>query len=149
MAASAKMPSDAAVRAWTRLNRAQRAVFGRIEAAVAEAGFPALTVYDALLELWRAPKRRLRQVDLEQALLFPQYSVSRLVDRLEKDHLVRRERCEADARVTWVAITEKGLKLREAMWPIYAEAIARHVGDKLSTAEAAALANMLEKLYKS
>ncbi|WP_340322240.1 helix-turn-helix domain-containing protein [Chelatococcus albus] len=55
-------------------------------------------VYDALLELWRAPDRRLRQVDLERAMLVRQYGISRLVDRLERDGLVRREPCSEAQR---------------------------------------------------
>jgi DNA-binding MarR family transcriptional regulator len=141
-------PSSEIVRAWTRLNRAQRFLFERIEGELKEAGLPPLVVYDALLELWRAPDKRLRQVDLEQAMLFPQYSISRLVDRLEKDRLVKRERCAEDARAYWVAITDKGLKLREAMWAVYGEALARHFGDKLGRAEASALSDALERLYR-
>ena len=141
-------PSSEIVRAWTRLNRAQRFLFERIESELKAGGLPPLIVYDALLELGRAPDRRLRQVDLEEAMLFPQYSISRLVDRLEKDRLVKRERCEDDARAYWVTITEKGMKLREAMWAIYGEALAHHLGAKLSKAEADALADALEKLYR-
>ena len=37
--------------------------------------------------------------------------ITRLVDRLEADGLVRRRRCEEDRRVVWVEITPKGLKL--------------------------------------
>jgi DNA-binding MarR family transcriptional regulator len=141
-------PSSEIVRAWTRLNRAQRFLFERIEAELKAAGLPPLLVYDALLELWRAPDKRLRQVDLEQAMLFPQYSISRLVDRLEKDRLVKRERCEDDARAYWVTITDKGLKLRDAMWQVYGAALARRLSDKLGKAEASSLADTLEKLYR-
>lgn len=142
-----KTPSEAAVRAWTRLNRAQRGLIEAMEAALKRAGFPPLAIYDALLELWRAPDGRLRQGDLERTLLFPQYSISRLVDRLENAGLARRERCAEDARAYWVVITPAGLALRATIWPVYADAIARHVGDRLSTAEATALADMLERLY--
>ena len=41
--------------------------------------------------------------------------ITRLVDRLEADGLVRRRRCEEDRRVVWVAITPKGLKLLDEM----------------------------------
>lgn len=142
-----RKPSQSAVRAWTRLNRAQRLVFDAIEAELKAAGFPPLDVYDALLELSRAPDRRMRQLDLRSAMLFRQYSMSRLVDRLEQDGLVRRERCADDARAQWIVITEKGLALRAAMWPPYADAIARVVGDKLSDHEADRIAKALEKLY--
>jgi DNA-binding MarR family transcriptional regulator len=41
--------------------------------------------------------------------------ITRLVDRLEADGLVKRRRCEEDRRVVWVAITPKGLKLLDEM----------------------------------
>src|SRR5712671_6567658 len=88
-----RLPSEAIVTAWTMLNRAQRLTLDRIESEVKAAGLPPLVWYDALLELWRAEGRRLRQVDLEHRMLFRQYGVSRLVGRLEQEGLVRRERC--------------------------------------------------------
>ena len=41
--------------------------------------------------------------------------ITRLVDRLEADGLVKRRRCEEDRRVVWVAITPKGLKMLDEM----------------------------------
>ena len=139
-------PSKSVVDVWIALNRARRYVFEAIEAELKSAGFPALAWYDVLLELWREPGGRLRQGDLERKMLFPQYGISRLVDRLEREKLVRRERCEDDARAHWVAICEKGLALRQRMWPLYAAAIQRHLGEKLSDKEAALIAEGLRKL---
>ena len=79
-------------------------------------------------------------------MLFPQYAISRLVDRLEHEKLVRRERCKDDARAYWVAINDKGLALRQRMWQLYAAAIQRHLGEKLSDQEAARIAEGLRKL---
>jgi DNA-binding MarR family transcriptional regulator len=110
------------------------------------AGLPPLAWYDVLLELWREPGGRVRQSDLEPRMLFPQYGISRLVDRLEREKLVRRERCEDDARAYWVAISDNGLTLRQRMWPVYAAAIQRHLGEKLSDQEAARIADGLRKL---
>ena len=107
---------------------------------------PPLAWYDVLLELWLEPRGRLRQGDFEHKMLFPQYGISRLVDRLEREKLVRRERCEDDGRAYWVAITDKGLALRERMWPLYAAAIQRCLGEKLSDQEAARIAEGLRKL---
>jgi len=139
-------PSKSVVDAWIALNRAQRRVFETIEAELKSAGQPPLAWYDVLLELWREPGGRLRQSDLEHKMLFPQYGISRLVDRLEREKLVRRERCEDDARAYWVAISDKGLALRQRMWPPYAAAIQRHLGEKLSDQEAALIAEGLRKL---
>jgi DNA-binding MarR family transcriptional regulator len=138
--------SKSVVDAWIVLNRAQRHVFAAIEAELKSAGLPPLAWYDALLELWREPGGRLRQGDLEHKMLFPQYGISRLVDRLEREKLVRRERCEDDGRAYWVVISDKGLALRQRMWPIYAAAIQRHLGEKLSEQEAARIAEGLWKM---
>ncbi len=139
-------PSKSVVDAWIALNRAQRHVVAAIEAELKSAGLPPLAWYDVLLELWRAPGGRLRQGDLEHKMLFPQYGISRLVDQLEREKLVRRERCEDDGRAYWVAISDKGLALRQRMWPVYAAAIQRHVGEKLPEQEAARIAEDLWKL---
>lgn len=139
-------PSKSAVDAWIALNRAQRWILEAVEADLKSAGLPPLVWYDVLLELWRAPGGRLRQSDLERRMLFPQYQVSRLVGRLEREKLVRRERCTDDARAHWVAISDEGLALRQRMWPIYATAIQRHLGERLSDPEAARLAEGLWKL---
>src|SRR5215467_5184198 len=139
-------PSKPIVDAWIALNRAQRYVFEAVESELKSAGLPPLAWYDVLLELWREPGGRLRQGDLEYKMLFPQYGISRLVDRLEREKLVRRERCTDDARAYWVAISDKGLALRQRMWPLYAAAIQRHVGEKLSDQEAARIAEGLRKL---
>src|SRR5258708_42948 len=139
-------PSKSVVDAWIALNRAQRHTFETIEAELKAVGMPPLAWYDVLLELWREPGGRLRQGDLEHKMLFPQYGISRLVDRLESEKLVRRERCTDDARAWWVEITDKGLALRQRMWPLYAAAIQRHLGEKLSDHEAAQIALGLRKL---
>lgn len=139
-------PSKSVVDAWIALNRAQRHVFEAIEADLKSAGLPSLVWYDVLLELWREPGGRLRQSDLERRTLFPQYHISRLVDRLEREKLVRRERCADDARAYWVAISDKGLALRQRMWSRYAAAIQRRLGETLSDQEAVRIAEGLRKL---
>ena len=139
--------SDAVVLAWARLNLAQRRVFEAVESEVREHGFPALAWYDVLLELWRrSPGCGLSQADLQQELLFAQYKLSRLIDRMEEAGLVRREPHPEDRRARWIVATEKGLALRAQIWPVYAAAIERHIGAKLSDTEAATLAALLGKL---
>src|SRR5262249_39743780 len=113
-------PSQQTVSAWARLVRVQHGLLGAIEAELKAAGFPPLPWYDALLELSRAPGGRLRPVELEKAMLLPQYSTSRLVDRLVKAGLVTRETCPVDGRGQFVAITAAGRDLQARMWTSYA-----------------------------
>jgi DNA-binding MarR family transcriptional regulator len=142
----AKEPSPQIVTAWARLVRVQQALLAAVESELKAAGFPPLAWYDALLELSRAEGGRLRPNALEAAMLLPQYSTSRLIDRLDEAGLVTREACPDDRRGQMVAITPAGRALRKKMWDAYAAAITRHVGQKLTNAEAQQLSEMLGKL---
>ena len=77
-----RKPSTEATAAWIRLMRIQSRVLDAVEQDLKKAGFPPLAWYDALLELSRAPTGEMRPVELERQMLIPQYSTSRLIDRL-------------------------------------------------------------------
>src|ERR1044072_3636630 len=139
-------PSDAVTRAWIRLNRARDRVLGAIEQDLKAGGCPPLAWDDVLLELSRAPEGRLRPLEIEKVTLLPQYNLSRLLDRLEKEGLVRREPCADDARGQWAVITERGRATQARTWKVYAKSIQKHVGEKLDDKAAAALAELLGRL---
>jgi DNA-binding MarR family transcriptional regulator len=144
--AVAQQPSKAAVTAWTRLVRAQQALVAAVERDLTEAGLPPLAWYDVLLELDRAPEGRLTPGALQDAVLLAQYNLSRLLDRLEAEGLVRRIPYPGDKRRQWLEITIDGRALRSRMWPAYAASLQRHVGAKLSVSEAQRLADLLTRL---
>jgi DNA-binding MarR family transcriptional regulator len=139
-------PAEETVTAWTRLVRAQQVVLSRIEAELKAADFPPLSWYDVLLELGRSGAGKLRPVELERRTLLAQYNASRLLDRMEKAGLIRREANPEDGRSQLISITAEGRALQKRMWRVYGAAIARHVGEKLKPAEAQALAQLLKKL---
>ena len=140
------MPSDSAVRAWTRLVRVQQTLLAAVERELKAAGQPPLAWYDVLLELERAENSRLRPNELERRLLLAQYNLSRLLDRLERADLIQRVPCDEDGRGQWVVLTPTGRERRERMWPCYARAIQSHVGGKLADGEADALVALLGRL---
>jgi DNA-binding MarR family transcriptional regulator len=142
----ARKPSPETTAAWTRLVRVQQAVLAAVEKDLKKAGYPPLAWYDALLELARAQNGALRPVELEGKMLLPQYSTSRLVDRLAAAGLVERKECPVDGRGQFVAITAAGRALQKRMWETYAAAIERHVGRKLSNKDAASLCDLLGRL---
>jgi DNA-binding MarR family transcriptional regulator len=146
MGAVPRSPSTETVAAWTRLVRVQQHVLAAVEKDLKAEGFPPLAWYDALLELSRAANGRMRPIELERALLLPQYSTSRLTERLTRAGLALREVCPLDRRGQFVAITAEGRALRERMWQAYAAAIERHVGTKLSNEDAGRLCELLGKL---
>ena len=139
-------PSAEATGAWTRLMRARTRVLDAVEQDLRKAGFPPLAWYDALLELARAPAGELRPVELERQMLIPQYSTSRLIERLVEEGLAARRECKADKRGQYVEITAAGRDLQKRMWSAYASAIEKHVGSKLSDTEAAQLCALLDRL---
>jgi DNA-binding MarR family transcriptional regulator len=141
-----RKPSTEATAAWIRLMRVQSRVLDAVELDLKKAGFPPLAWYDALLELSRAPTGELRPVELERQMLLPQYSTSRLIDRLVDEGLAARRECKIDKRGQFVEITETGRELQKKMWSAYSAAIEKHVGSKLSDADAAKLCALLDRL---
>lgn len=139
-------PTLATTRAWIALMRAQRRVLAAIEKDFKDAGLPPLGWYDVLWELVRAEAGRLRPFEIEARTLLAQYNLSRLIDRLEKEDLVRREAFDEDARGCWVVVTDTGRQMRARMWQTYARSIESHVGAKLSEVEAGKLAELLSRL---
>jgi len=141
-----KQPSDAVTRAWIGLMRAQRLVLAAIERELKHADLPPLAWYDVLLELARAQGGRLRPFEIEERTLLAQYNLSRLLDRLQREDLIRRESFDADGRGCWVVITEAGRDLQARIWAVYARAIATHVGARLDDERASTLAELLARL---
>ena len=139
-------PSEATVKAWTRLVRARETVLGAIERDLKAADCLPLAWYDVLLELVRAPEGRLRPFEIEKETLLAQYNLSRLLDRLEREGLVAREPCGDDGRGQWAVITDKGRGTQARTWKVYAKSIQRHVGDRLDDKAAGTLAELLGRL---
>lgn len=140
-------PSEAVVRAWIRLERAHRAALATVEGRLKAAGLPPLAWYDVLLELERAGEPGLRPFELQKAMLFAQYNLSRLIDRLSAKGYVARTASEEDGRGQVLTITKAGRAVRRKIWPVYAATIEAAVGAHLSDAEARTLGDLLEKLY--
>jgi len=141
------MPTQEAVRAWTRMARAQQRTLERIEGALKRAELPPLAWYDVLLELSReGAADGIRPFELERALLLPQYGLSRLIDRIARSGLIERRPCAEDGRGHLIAITGDGRELLGRMWPVYGGALAATVDARLTRAEAASLARLLDKL---
>jgi len=141
-----RKPSETAVTAWARLIRAQQALLERVEADLKEAGLPPLGWYDVLLELNRVEEGRLRQHEICGKVLLSKYNLSRLLDRLEEEGLVKRQPCKEDGRAAVVGITAAGRALQKKMWPVYEQAIERYFARHLSAGEAQQLAELMGRM---
>ena len=101
--------------AWRGMLRAHASLLHDMDAELTATHGLALRSYEVLLHLEDAPRRRLRMSDLSHSVLLSASGVSRLVDRLERDGLVRRERCSEDGRGYWAVLTTRGERtFREA-----------------------------------
>ena len=74
--------------------------------------------------------------------------ITRLIDRLEKQNLVERDRIDSDRRMSITRITKKGIKLVEEITPLV-ESSHRETTKNLSEAECKELSKLLEKYYKN
>ncbi len=80
-------------------------------------------------------------------MIEPSPDTTRLIDRLEKQEFVERDRSEKDRRMSITKITSKGLKLLEKMHPV----IVKEQSDiikKFTAAECRELSRLCEKLYQ-
>jgi DNA-binding MarR family transcriptional regulator len=103
------------IRTWIRFLATHSAITRELEARLMGSHGLTLSDYDVLVQLARAPERRLRNIDLAKAVVLTRSGVTRLVDGLEKDGLVARSSCPSDKRGTFVSLTDLGFhRLREA-----------------------------------
>jgi len=118
--------------AWRALISTNALVIDKIERELSAAELPPLGWYDVLLELSRASDRRLRMHELAQAVVLSRSGLTRLVDRLERAGLLRREPTPEDRRGAFAVLTDDGRDTLDQMWPVYAKGIAEHFGGHLS-----------------
>lgn len=135
-------PAEAsALAAYIKLMRAAESVTTRahlvLPAGVTITQFAAL---EALLH--RGP---LFQSELATKLLKSGGNLTLVVDNLERDGLVSRERDETDRRFIRVALTAKGRKFISTLFPRVAASLAREFS-ALTPAEQATLADLCKKL---
>jgi MarR family transcriptional regulator, 2-MHQ and catechol-resistance regulon repressor len=79
--------------------------------------------FEVLMRLARSPQQRLRMSDLAGQTSLSTSGVTRVVDRMDRDGLVRREACSTDRRSSYAVITEAGLARLAAILPGHLELI--------------------------
>lgn len=134
---------------WRLFLTAQIQVIEQIQARLADAQLPPLEWYDVLWTLKEIPDRRLRLSDLADRVLLSRSNLTRLLDRLEKNQLLRREPCPTDRRGTFAVLTEAGATMQKQMWAIYSEGIAAYFGDQLTDEEIKVMQQAFKKVLKA
>lgn len=77
----------------------------------------------ALMRLSRSPGRRLRMTDLAAQTRLSTSGVTRMVDRLERNGLARRETDPADRRGSYAVLTGAGVTRLARVLPPYLDAV--------------------------
>lgn len=102
-------------RGWIRLLRAHAALTRELSARLESAHNLSLRDFDVLVQLYEAPDRRLRRIDLARSVILSPSGVTRLLEGLERAGWVAKHHCELDNRVTWAVLTDAGAaKFEEA-----------------------------------
>ena len=131
---------------WRAFLRAHAQVTRRLEQdLLAEHDLP-LASYAVLVQLSEAPGRSLRMTELAERVLLSRSGLTRLVDRLVRDGLVKRQACPSDARGTLAVLTDAGSARLAAAWPTHLRGVVENVVSKLGPDELAVLGTLLSRL---
>lgn len=101
--------------------------------------------FEVLLRLARSPQSRLRMTDLAGQTSLSTSGVTRVVDRMDREGLIRREACPSDRRSSYAVITSAGLKRLDEVLPGHLELMQQWFIGQLAPAE---LDQLLESLRK-
>jgi DNA-binding MarR family transcriptional regulator len=132
--------------AWRGMLRVHAAMTRALDAElIAEHGLP-LTSYEVLLFLADSPEGRMRMSELADSVLLSRSGLTRLVDRLARDGLLERVRCEEDARGWFAAITPEGRAVFDEARHTHLSGVRRMFLDRLTAEEREVLGGVFERL---
>ncbi|MGH8482470.1 MAG: MarR family winged helix-turn-helix transcriptional regulator [Nevskiaceae bacterium] len=97
-----------ALRAWIQLTKCAKRIEAHVNRRFAEAHGTSLSRFDVLANLERCAGHAASTTELSRLLLASQGNITRLLDRMEQDRLVRRRAGANDRRVSEVQMTRAG-----------------------------------------
>jgi DNA-binding MarR family transcriptional regulator len=131
---------------WINFLRAHAAVTRELSARLEATHGLTLSDFDVLVQLYFAPERALRRVDIARAVLLTASGITRLLDGLERAGWVEKRACDTDARVSYAVLTETGLKKFEAARRSHNADIEELFGSRFTDEEREQLAELLGRL---
>jgi DNA-binding MarR family transcriptional regulator len=132
--------------AWRGLLRVHADMTKALDAELMSEHDLPLSSYEVLLLLCDSPEGRMRMSELADGALLSRSGLTRLVDRMEGDGLLRRVRCEDDQRGYFAEITDDGRELFARARRTHLDGVRERFLDHLSSEEQRALAAMWEKV---
>ena len=132
--------------AWRGMLRAHAGLVRELDSELAREHDMPLSSYEVLLYLNDADEGRMRMSDLADSVLLSRSGLTRLVDRLERQGLLRRERCESDARGLFAEITPEGRQVFAAARRTHLDGVRRVFLSRFSRDELRTLGRLWQKL---
>ena len=134
------------LRAWRGLLRVHAQLSKALDAQLlAEHGLP-LTSYEVLMYLSDSDGGRMRMNELAASVLLSRSGLTRLVDRLERQGLLKRERCASDARGLFAEITDEGRSVFADARKTHLDGVRRLFLDRFSRDELRSIGALWDKL---
>ena len=132
--------------AWRGMLRAHAELVRELDAELAREHDMPLSSYEVLLFLNDSSEGRMRMSELADSVLLSRSGLTRLVDRLEREGLLRRERCESDARGFFAEITPEGRRAFAIARRTHLDGVRRLFLSRFSRDELRTLGGMWQKL---
>jgi DNA-binding MarR family transcriptional regulator len=132
--------------AWRGMLRAHAGLTRELDAELTREHDLPLSSYEVLLVLADAQDGRMRMSELADSVLLSRSGLTRLVDRLERQGLLKRERCESDARGLFAEITPEGRRVFDAARQTHLDGVRKLFLSRFSRAELRALGALWQKL---
>jgi DNA-binding MarR family transcriptional regulator len=128
--------------------RAHAELVRELDAELARAHDMPLSSYEVLLFLNDSDHGRMRMSELADSALLSRSGLTRLVDRLERQGLLRRERCESDARGWFAEITPAGRRAFAAARKTHLDGVRRLFLERFSRAELRTLGGLWTRIQR-
>ena len=129
---------------WIRLLGVTRAAEGQLREYLRVTHDTTLPRFDVMAALWRR-RDGVTMSELSRMLLVSNGNATTVVDRLEKDGLVRRTQSETDRRTVFVALTDEGARRFEG-WASGHEAELNRIFEAVDEADLDALTAILKRM---
>jgi DNA-binding MarR family transcriptional regulator len=125
---------DQRITAFGLFAEAYTGLVARFSGQLSEHGL-SLIEFEVLIRLARSPDHRLRMTELAGQVALTTSGITRVVDRLERDGLARRQACPSDRRGSWAVLTGAGLDRLATALPGHLALLERHFTSRFQTDE--------------
>lgn len=133
------------LRTWLQLIKCSKRIEQEMSARFRENYSSSLSRFDVLAHLYQAGKQGLSTTQLARRLLASKGNITRLLDRMEEDELIRRRPNPTDRRISDIFLSRRGAESFAAMAAEHERWSDEIFGD-LDEGEKALLADLLTRL---